>query len=1068
MAVFKIKGYAVLRADRTTGRAADKIKGGGVVTLIRESIQYTINKAPVALNDHTTDCLHTTLHLKKRDVEVVNAYIPPIRAGAEDHRQQCFNANCWPTSKNTIILADVNAHTREWDENAEEDERGRDIWDWMTDSNFAAANDGTATRINPSNGTGTSPDVTLIHSSQVKNITWRTGCTLSSDHLPILVTLSGCRAPKATDLRPPSYNYKKAKWLAFQQLVEAGLAEVQHSNCSEDLARLNNAFRDVLLAAAAETIPRGRRHKYTPWWTPEAEAAISNRNHLRKQMMSGDPDSCASFSKAAKEATRIIAEGKRSAWRRFAGDLNFRTKATVVWRTIKAIDGRTGQPKPSASLRSGDRAITTDKGKANAFCKEYAQVSRCHEDLQQRNFTKRTMDRCRLQCDCGVYCADLTTSELCKAIAELKCRKAPGADGITNEMIQHLPPSGIYLLLHLANLSWRLKRCPGNWTSATIIPILKSGKPADQLGSYRPISLTSVISKVVERMVNNRLNFFLEDNNKLSPAQAGFRKMRSTEDQLLHATQSISDGFQQRPPLRTCMVLVDFTRAFDNVWRSALIQKMLEKEVPRCITQWVKAFLADRRAKVNFNGVVSKSKAFKAGVPQGAVISPTLFSIFIDDILDDVQTDQRIHASMYADDLAIWCQSNDIRAAEESMQKAINKLQTWAERWKMTISKDKTEVTFFSTDPHEARYHPKIFLGTDEVKFNPTPTLLGVVLDRLLTFRTHVNNIKGKLDKRLRILSALKGTSWGAAKDAKIVYRSYVRPVAEYCCGAWLPSTKATNRATLDRCQNRAARIITGCCRSSPTELLHCEADVVPFSVIGEVATAVAYEKAMRLPVDNPRAAAASESVRRRLKSQPSWREDGKQTSTRLHLDGLPRAKLSPTPPVPPWTSPPNVNFIAAAGEKGTAPHQKKAAALQSLASLPRPDVEIFTDGSAVNSNTRGGAGCVIRNNTVDPPTSHTIRTPAGRFTSSYRAEQLAFASALDWLDRFFRGAPPREIRICTDSRSLVQALARGLAKLTDATSHHIWRRLQDFFPSGGAHLTAQWIPAHVGIAGNE
>ena len=111
-------------------------------------------------------------------------------------------------------------------------------------------------------------------------------------------------------------------------------------------------------------------------------------------------------------------------------------------------------------------------------------------------------------------------------------------------------------------------------------------------------------------MIKSRLVDWLERNGKLSGAQSGFRKLRSTEDQLLKAVQSFSDGFNSRPPKRTILTLVDFSRAFDRVWHSGLFHKMEEMGIPRCITQWVRAFLSDRRAKVKVDNVLSQSKTF--------------------------------------------------------------------------------------------------------------------------------------------------------------------------------------------------------------------------------------------------------------------------------------------------------------------------------------------------------------------------------------------------------------------------------------------------------------------------
>jgi hypothetical protein len=144
-----------------------------------------------------------------------------------------------------------------------------------------------------------------------------------------------------------------------------------------------------------------------------------------------------------------------------------------------------------------------------------------------------------------------------------------------------------------------------------IIPLLKSGKPAEKVDSFRPVSLTSCIAKTLERMVAARLHYLAECRGWWSCKQAGFRRLHSTEDQVLRLSQSISDGFQARKPLRTVLALLDFSKAFDTVWRSRLLQGMLDKGVPRRYVQWVNGFLRNRRGTVKWFGSCGKWRGLK-------------------------------------------------------------------------------------------------------------------------------------------------------------------------------------------------------------------------------------------------------------------------------------------------------------------------------------------------------------------------------------------------------------------------------------------------------------------------
>ena len=138
-------------------------------------------------------------------------------------------------------------------------------------------------------------------------------------------------------------------------------------------------------------------------------------------------------------------------------------------------------------------------------------------------------------------------------------------------MLKYLPPAALPVLLHLINTSWTTQWCPQSWRTAEIIPYLKKGKDPQLIGSYRPIALTSTISKTMERLIVNRLSKFLEDNGILSPWQAGFRKGRSTTDQCLRLSQFVMDGFQSKQRLRSIAAFFDFSKAYDQVWRANLL-----------------------------------------------------------------------------------------------------------------------------------------------------------------------------------------------------------------------------------------------------------------------------------------------------------------------------------------------------------------------------------------------------------------------------------------------------------------------------------------------------------------
>ena len=341
----------------------------------------------------------------------------------------------------------------------------------------------------------------------------------------------------------------------------------------------------------------------------------------------------------------------------------------------------------------------------------------------------------------------------------LKLRKASGPDSITNEMLLHLGPCSKKKLLQLFNDGWRTGTVLQVWREAIMIPILKRGKDKSQAESCQPISLTSCVGKLMERLINTRLMWHLEDKKHIIPEKTAFRQDRSTEDQITYVAQQIEDAFQDKK--HTLAVWIDLEKAFDKVRKESLKWKLHQCGVAGRMYKWTGQYMHNRKAKVQIEQHLSKKRTLWQGVPQGGVLSPTLFLIFIRDILHRVP--KKIQGAIYADDLALWCCEEYITTANYRLQQALQVIEAWARTWLVKVNEKKTTFTIFSLSNQKHSVHLKLNGQTQQQE--DTPTYLGVTLDRRLTWKNQLQKNQARAKIRLALMKKLSCTEWGADQN---------------------------------------------------------------------------------------------------------------------------------------------------------------------------------------------------------------------------------------------------------------------------------------------------------------
>ena len=421
------------------------------------------------------------------------------------------------------------------------------------------------------------------------------------------------------------------------------------------------------------------------------EEAVSERRKAFAAAHRSDEDRQAYIS-GSRRASFVIVKAKAEAWQATCTFLLPKSNPKSVYSFLRSVAGSSSSSPnfPDCSSPRESASIFAD------YLRSHLSVSQ-PKTLRSRARGYLTELR-RATCSVEFYssfCSPFSLAEFLAATSNLSSSTATGPDKVAYPMLKHLPRSGMDLLLHIFNLSWSSHSFPSIWKTSSIIPIHNMGKPLDSPASFRPISLTSCVSKLFERIILSRLLFFLESNSILSPRQAGFRSGRSTLDQILYLSQSISDGFNKpRPGSRTILSTIDFSKAFNSVWHPALFHKLISTGLPPCFARWTQSYLSDRRASVVFQNHKSRSFRVRRDVPQESVLGPVLSSLFINDLPASLPSS--VSCSLYADDLAIWSSSPSVPTAVEATQGALFRLERWSEYWCFPLNPSKCEASFWS------------------------------------------------------------------------------------------------------------------------------------------------------------------------------------------------------------------------------------------------------------------------------------------------------------------------------------------------------------------------------------
>ena len=580
------------------------------------------------------------------------------------------------------------------------------------------------------------------------------------------------------------WRYNHADWNKAQELLDVVDLDSLLSSCDVNQAWLN--WKDKFLSIMYECIPRALLPKRNnrPWLTKDLLQAMRERNSLYKQAkITGN---FANYKRQRNMVVEQLRLAKKSYFLRINAD-----SAKSFWKACRLMYKQPSTGVPVLSAPDGT-SVDTNLGKAELLNEHFVKC-----------FNTALPPLVPPSANTTVPPEDLLCSEdwVFNSLVSLDVTKSSGPDEISAYMLKHTAASISSSITTLFNKSLSFGCVPTEWKLARVTPVPKVSKPTSP-DHFRPISLLSILSKILEKHVCSLVRDHLASNSLLSDHQWGFRPGRSTTSALLSTLSDWHDELDNGNDI--CAVFFDYRKAFDSVPHSPLVKKLMDLNIDPFIITWITSYLCNRKQSVVVSGETSNSVQVVSGVPQGSVLGPLLFCIYIDSVTHCVQS---LYARnvLYADDLLLY---KKITCAEDlvDMQQDVLAIEQWSGTNHLTLNSSKCKVMVISRKKSPFS-HPLYLNGValDQVS---SFKYLGITISHDLTWSTHIGKICGKARQTLGLLYRQFYRKCDSKSLLKL-YISLVRPHLEYACSVWAPHTHK-NILSIERVQMFGVKMISG------------------------------------------------------------------------------------------------------------------------------------------------------------------------------------------------------------------------------------------------------------------
>ena len=788
--------YTMYRLDRLHSAK------GGLIILHKKTLHSVQVDMPVLESLETIGC---HLFLDKSKLTIIGAYKQPSKIIQEKDIKNLRKIN-----SKLIITGDLNCKNESWN-SRKSNQNGNILFDILQRTDLIITAPLEPTFYPSGKGQPDVLDVVIFKNLQLSQRP-TVANTLCSDHLPVLFVVDG----GMKTFQPPSKNNVHTNWEDFQLSLQSTIIIPKRIDEDVDLENELLMFNEQIKMAyrsSSHFIESPIKHSDDS----HLKLLIKIKNYVRKQYQkTRHPFFKTLLNNFNTKVHKRIQRNRIRSWSQFLIE-NDKPNNTF-WRIAKQLKQK-GNVQSQSPLKINKELVYENDKKVEVFANNLELQFSHHQlptdDLFIYSINSKVRNRkVKSQLPESEL---LTPKDVWSIIKTLPNNKAVGEDGISNEQIKHLPRKAVVFLCRIFNKILQLGYFPKIWRHAYVVMIHKPGSDPQIPTNYRPISILSNLSKLCEKLILLKLTSFVEDNKILPSEQFGFRHGYGTDLQLMRIVDNITTQFTNK-----CSVLglfLDAEKAYDRIWHSGLIYKLSKLNFPDYLINVIQTFLLGRTFQVKLNDSLSSIKGIRAGVPQGAVLSPLLFNIYISDIPKSAKTS----LSLYADDIAIFSANKNVKYAYCELMRHIHLLETWLLTWRIKININKSCLIPFTWKRNINL--PPIQFYNDMIQWTNSAKYLGVTLDKKLLLKDHITSVLHKATAKYMILyPLLKGPTLNI-DTKKLLYTSIIRSGITYAGGVWKFAAK-THKKKLQILQNKILRTISGFGRDTKIVQIHEDLEI--------------------------------------------------------------------------------------------------------------------------------------------------------------------------------------------------------------------------------------------------